>query len=514
MSEKSIPPVTSEINGMMRSLTTEFTMAVNAVPMTTANGQVHDVALIDELLELLEELFHSVPFLRACGRGCVRPPSDRNSVEDVVLECDAGAEIVDDSARREQGDEGGRGHDDENLFIHATDRRPTSSMRIARCRRVSPTSSSTIAKTAPSASWAWGAALRLPALDGIECELEGPVGQQPVFFSFNRFDAENPSPTDELFEAFPRLKFMLPEVILVEDDRGAYLQVNSLSPVYPGRIARFARQAAAAPRRNRRTIPFKLEPDSRDAWRANVEAALDAIGRGRISKVVLSRRQRLEALEPFSSKDLLVNLIDGSARGTVLLYRYADVFFCGCTPELLVRKRGNEVESMCLAGTCPAGATEEERARLADELMADAKNRAEHDHVVRFIREVFNRTCYDVDVPAQPGILPLTHVQHLCTPARARMLEGVDLGTMKDDLHPTPAVAGTPVGEAQMLIRSIEAYNRGFFAGACGYVDGAGNGEFPWRCAPACSTARWAGCTPAAASSRAAWPTTSTTKSA
>ena len=203
-----------------------------------------------------------------------------------------------------------------------------------------------------------GRCIALPALDGIECELEGPVGQQPVFFSFNRFDAENPSPTDELFEAFPRLKFMLPEVILVEDDRGAYLQVNSLSPVYPGRIARFARQAAAAPRRNRRTIPFKLEPDSRDAWRANVEAALDAIGRGRISKVVLSRRQRLEALEPFSSKDLLVNLIDGSARGTVLLYRYADVFFCGCTPELLVRKRGNEVESMCLAGTCPAGATE------------------------------------------------------------------------------------------------------------------------------------------------------------
>lgn len=276
-----------------------------------------------------------------------------------------------------------------------------------------------------------GRCIALPALDGIECELEGPVGQQPVFFSFNRFDAENPSPTDELFEAFPRLKFMLPEVILVEDDRGAYLQVNSLSPVYPGRIARFARQAAAAPRRNRRTIPFKLEPDSRDAWRANVEAALDAIGRGRISKVVLSRRQRLEALEPFSSKDLLVNLIDGSARGTVLLYRYADVFFCGCTPELLVRKRGNEVESMCLAGTCPAGATEEERARLADELMADAKNRAEHDHVVRFIREVFNRTCYDVDVPAQPGILPLTHVQHLCTPARARMLEGVDLGDRK-----------------------------------------------------------------------------------
>ena len=64
--------------------------------------------------------------------------------------------------------------------------------------------------------------------------------------------------------------------------------------------------------------------------------------------------------------------------------------------------------------------------------MADPKNRAEHDYVVQFIREVFRRTCYDVDVPAEPGILPLTHVQHLCTPARARILEGVDLWTMKD----------------------------------------------------------------------------------
>lgn len=61
----------------------------------------------------------------------------------------------------------------------------------------------------------------------------------------------------------------------------------------------------------------------------------------------------------------------------------------------------------------------EERARFFDELMADAKNRAEHDHVVQFIQGV-QRACYDVDVPAQPGILPLTHVQHLCTPpARA-----------------------------------------------------------------------------------------------
>ena len=323
-----------------------------------------------------------------------------------------------------------------------------------------------------------GRCVALRSLDEAETELSGPVDQPPVYFSFNRFDAENPAPTDELFASFPRLALMLPEIVLIDNDRGALLQVNSLGPVYAGRVERFTRQALAAPRRSRASIPYELEDGSREEWRAAVDQVLCAIGAGRVDKAVLSRRVRLRAAHPFSSKDLLVNLIDGPSRGVVLLYRYADVFFCGCTPELLVRKRGCAVESMCLAGTCATSDDAAERERLAAELMADAKNRAEHDFVVRFVREVFDRTCYDVDVPDHPRILSLPHVQHLHTPASAQMLSGVDLRTMMEDLHPTPATAGTPVGEARMLLRRVEPYNRGFFAGACGYVDGEGDGEF------------------------------------
>lgn len=333
-------------------------------------------------------------------------------------------------------------------------------------------------KDAPRRFMGLGRCIALSSMEGVDCELEGPADVQPVFFSFNRFDAENPAPCDELFDAFPRLRFMLPEIVLIQTDSGSYLQVNSLSPVYQGRVRRFLKQAASAPARTRRTIPHRIEPDSREDWRRAVGEALAAIDAGVVGKVVLSRRQKLVADEPFSSKDLLVNLIDGDARGTVLLYRYADVFFCGCTPELLVRKDGARVSSMCLAGTCPAGADEQERRRLADELMADGKNRAEHDYVVRHVREVFRRVCFDVDVPQTPGIMPLTHVQHLHTPAAAQVLDGVSLWELMGDLHPTPAVSGTPVGEARMLIRRIERYNRGFFAGACGYIDAAGDGEF------------------------------------
>lgn len=333
-------------------------------------------------------------------------------------------------------------------------------------------------KRRPNRHMGLGRCIALPSLADAECTLQGPAELPPVFFSFNRFDAGNPQPCDPLFAAFPNVALMLPEIVLSENEKGAYLQVNSLGPVYEGRVARFLKMVRAALPRVRESIPFSLEPDSREAWERTVAASLDAIRAGRIVKVVPSRRKLLRAERPFSSKDLLVNLIDGPARGTVLLYRYGDVFFCGCTPELLVRKRGAQVESMCLAGTCPAGANEEERARLVDELLHDEKNLREHAHVVDFIRSVFERDCYDVDIPRQPGIMPLQHIQHLHTPASARVLDGVSLLDLCRQLHPTPALAGAPVGEALMLLRRIEGYNRGFFGGACGYVDGNGDGEF------------------------------------
>ena len=223
-------------------------------------------------------------------------------------------------------------------------------------------------KDRPTRFMGLGRCIALPTLDEAECELTGPAAEQPVFFSFNRFDAHNPAPADELFQSFPNLHFMLPEVVLIENERGAFLQVNSLGPVYAGRVERFARLALTAPRRMRRTVSYQLELDSRPAWEQAVGTGLDAIKEGRVEKVVLSRRLKLRADEPFSSKDLLVNLIDGTAHGTVLLYRYADVFFCGCTPELLVRKSGCELESMCLAGTCPASPDPVENNRLAQGL--------------------------------------------------------------------------------------------------------------------------------------------------
>lgn len=301
---------------------------------------------------------------------------------------------------------------------------------------------------------------------------------QPILFSFNRFDEANPKPADDMMSSFPKVRLMVPEVVLIENESGTFLQVNSLGPVYPGRIERFARHIREAKLRTHRTIPYVLTRDSFEDWQHVMEIGLDRIRSHRIDKLVPSRRVHLKTEEPFSSKDILVNLIDGDARGCVFMYRYGDVFFCGCTPELLVRKRGNAVESMCLAGTTSCGANEAERKQRAEALLHDDKNRREHEFVVRFMRDVFGRNCFNVDIPETPFIKALRHVQHLCTPVAAQVMEGRSLLSLASQLHPTPALSGTPVGEAMMTLREAESYNRGFFGGAVGYVDGAGDGEF------------------------------------
>lgn len=344
-----------------------------------------------------------------------------------------------------------------------------------------------------------GRCIAVPSLRDVDAVLQGidaqgnlaqsfpgetlPTGnsagaKQPIFFSFNRFDEANPAPTDDMMAAFPKVHLMLPEVVLIQTEAGTFLQVNSLGPVYPGRVARFKRHAMEAKVRTHRSIPYTLTRDSFEDWQCVMDIGMQRIASGRIEKFVPSRRIRLDAQEVFSSKDVLLNLIDGDARGTVFMYRYGDVFFCGCTPELLVRKQGTCVESMCLAGTCSCGSSLEEQLALAHDLLNDEKNRREHEYVVRFMRDVFGRNCYNVEIPSEPTVKVLRHVQHLYTPVRAQVMEGRSLLSLASQLHPTPALAGTPVGEAMMTLRDAETYNRGFFGGAVGYIDGAGDGEF------------------------------------
>lgn len=333
-------------------------------------------------------------------------------------------------------------------------------------------------KDKPKRFFGLGRCIAVSNPSDLDSVIQGPCHIDSVLFQFNRFDAANPKPTDDLFASFPQVPFMVPELVIMELDSGVYLQVNSLGPVYLGRVERFARKACEPISYQCACIPYSITPDDPDQWERSVSKALAAIQAGKLEKIVLSRRVGFHAKEPFSSKDVVLNLINGSARGCVFMYRYGDVFFCGCTPELLVSVEHGVVESECLAGTIQVGKDEKETAELGQALLIDEKNRAEHDFVVQFIRHVFERNCYDVYVPEMPRIKVLPHIQHLQTPVSAKLMEGRHVEDLSVQLMPTPALSGAPVGEALMLLREIEPYNRGLFGGSAGVVFADGSGEY------------------------------------
>jgi menaquinone-specific isochorismate synthase len=156
-----------------------------------------------------------------------------------------------------------------------------------------------------------GRCIALSSTHETEFVLQGSAPIPTAMFSFNRFDVANPKPADEMMQAFPRLRFMIPEVVLIENEQGRFLQVNSLGPVYKGRVERFLRHAQEAPHRTRRTIECRVFPDRYEAWTEEMDQTLEAIASGRVKKLVPSRRQAIAATAPFSSKDVLLNLIDG-----------------------------------------------------------------------------------------------------------------------------------------------------------------------------------------------------------
>jgi menaquinone-specific isochorismate synthase len=179
----------------------------------------------------------------------------------------------------------------------------------------------------------------------------------------------------------------------------------------------------------------------------------------------------------------------------------------GATPELLVRRAGDQVSALVLGGTTPRGADPERDRALGAELLASAKNTEEHAYAVASIRDALGPLCQRLDVEARPALLKFPNLQHLGTRVQGMLAAN---GTVKSALalaaavHPPAAVCGTPTAAALELIRELEHMDRERYAGPVGWVDADGNGEWgiAIRCAQlAGNTARlFAGCGIVAAS--------------
>ena len=133
----------------------------------------------------------------------------------------------------------------------------------------------------------------------------------------------------------------------------------------------------------------------------------------------------------------------------------------------------------CLAGSIGIGSGEVERRQLASQLLASAKDREEHEIVVRSTMSALAEVCEDVTrLPGTPRVVTARNVQHLETPVSARMCEAGSIIDLVERLHPTPAVGGYPTDRALSIMRELEEIDRGWYAGPFGWVGLDGSGEF------------------------------------
>ncbi|CAM4325297.1 isochorismate synthase [Nocardiopsis rhodophaea] len=216
-------------------------------------------------------------------------------------------------------------------------------------------------------------------------------------------------------------------------------------------------------------------------WGEAVATAVRHIRSGEIAKVVLARDVYAQAERDIDVRTVLRRL----TRDYPGCYTFSVDGMVGATPELLIRREGDGVGSLVLAGTRPRGTTPAEDERLAAELTESAKDLEEHEYAIDSLRAALAPLAATVETPDRPRLLRLPNVQHLASPARATLRPGVSTLDVVAALHPTAAVGGTPTAAAVELIRDLEGMDRGRYAGPVGWIDAQGNGE--WGIALRCA---------------------------
>ncbi len=300
-------------------------------------------------------------------------------------------------------------------------------------------------------------------------------GLRPRLLGGFRFNPD--APLGAPWEAFGAGWLVLPRVLFVLEGESSGLV---LAPgTDPRETAALVERSAAAVSPDGAAPVLQVErPMNRSRWLDSVAAIAVEVREGAYEKAVLASSQVLRADAPIAVGRALARLRAGYPDCHLFTMTSEGATFIGASPELLVGLSGGQVRALGLAGSLRRGETPEEDERLGAELMASAKDRIEHETVVRAIRERLAPATDELLAPNAPRLRKLPNIQHLSTDITGRVRPGTDVLELAERLHPTPAVCGWPADVAREVIGRHEDFDRGWYAGPVGWVDGAGDGEF------------------------------------
>ncbi len=218
---------------------------------------------------------------------------------------------------------------------------------------------------------------------------------------------------------------------------------------------------------------------SAEIYSRSVKTSVEEISRGKFQKIVLARAKDLTSVEAFHP----LRILNGLRQRFTECYSFSIAnglgqSFIGASPERLVKCDKTKFVTEALAGSVKRGASASEDAFFSSSLQKDEKELREHALVADTICEHLSYLGLKVLRPDRPGVHRYANVQHLHTPIEAERNVKVSIFDVLNSLHPTPAVGGLPRDVTVPLIRPFEGFSRGLYAGAIGFVNSQGEGEF------------------------------------
>jgi anthranilate synthase component 1 len=275
------------------------------------------------------------------------------------------------------------------------------------------------------------------------------------------------------------------ELAVVDNLKGKLYFIVYADPAQPDAYAKGQARLADLVQRLRQPVvvptetPAAVAPAtsefSESGFIAAVERAKRYIVDGDIMQVVLSQRMS----QPFRASPLALYRALRALNPSpyMFLLDFGGYQVVGASPEILVRLEGETVTVRPIAGTRPRGGSREEDARLAADLLADPKERAEHVMLMDLGRNDVGRIAEtgSVKVTESMGIEYYSHVMHIVSNVEGKLKPGMGPIDVLRATFPAGTLSGAPKIRAMEIIDELEPTKRGIYGGACGYISFVGD---------------------------------------
>jgi menaquinone-specific isochorismate synthase len=216
---------------------------------------------------------------------------------------------------------------------------------------------------------------------------------------------------------------------------------------------------------------------SEAAFQDAVQTAVEMLAQQDFEKIVLARDELLKGAAEFHVPATMRALAGDNP--TAWTYKVDNLI--GSTPELLIARQANAAKARVLAGTVDRDVAINEQL-IAEQLSESPKQIFEHQAAVDSLVEKLAPFATQLQVSERPFVLPLPNVYHLATDVSAELTSSTSILDLVAEINPTAAVGGTPREAAVEAIWQLEAethgMDRGLYAGAVGWLDAEGQGEF------------------------------------